>query len=119
MAAAAKARAEAERKAREAAAAHAAAQEKRRLEIEELRKQGKWKTHEDVEWEQQEVEEAERRRQQGVFGKLKDLVGSRSWIRAHGLETIRYACAAPAVVANIREARRTATKGGGGSTGGT
>jgi ribosomal protein L12E/L44/L45/RPP1/RPP2 len=38
-AAAAKARAEAERKAREAAAGHAAAQEKRRLEVEELRRQ--------------------------------------------------------------------------------
>lgn len=73
-AAAAKARGEAERKAREAAAAQAAAQEKRRLEIEELRKQGKWKTHEDVERKQREASEAERRRQQGVLGKLKNLV---------------------------------------------
>jgi hypothetical protein len=71
---AAKARAEAERRAREAAAAQAA-QEKRRLEIEELRRQGKWKTHEDVEREQREAEQAERRRQQGVVGKLKELVG--------------------------------------------
>jgi hypothetical protein len=77
-AAAAKARADAERKAREAAAAHAAAQEKRRLEIEELRRQGKWKTHEDVERERREVEEAERRRQAGVLGKLKGLVGGRA-----------------------------------------
>ncbi len=71
-AAAAKARAEAERKAREAAAAHAAAQEKRRHEIEELRKQGKWKTHEDIE--RQQREDAHRRSQQGVLGKFKDLV---------------------------------------------
>jgi len=55
-------------------AAQAAAQEKRRLEIEELRKQGKWKTHEDVERDQRDVEDAERRRQHGVIGKLKDLV---------------------------------------------
>ncbi len=34
---------------------------------------GKWKTHEDVEREQREIEDAERRRQ-GVLGKLKDLV---------------------------------------------
>ena len=72
--AAAKARAEAERKAREAAAAHAAAQEKRRNEIEELREQGKWKTHEDVEREQRAAEEANRRSEQGLLGKLKDLV---------------------------------------------
>jgi hypothetical protein len=71
--AASRAKAEAERKAREAAAAQAA-QEKRRLEIEELRRQGKWKTHEEVEREQREAEEAERRRQQGVVGRLKDLV---------------------------------------------
>lgn len=59
---------------REVAAAEAAAQEKRRLEIEELRRQGKWKTHEDVEREHRELEEAEHRRRQGVFGKLKDVV---------------------------------------------
>jgi len=76
-AAAAKARADAERKAKEAAAAQAAAQEKRRLEIEELRRQGKWKTHEDVQREQREAEEANRRRQQGVLGKLKDLLVER------------------------------------------
>jgi hypothetical protein len=70
-AAAAKARAEAERKAREAAAAQATAKEKRRIEIEELRRQGKWKTHDDVEREQQE---AYRKTQQGLLGKLKDLV---------------------------------------------
>jgi hypothetical protein len=85
---AARARAEAERHAKEeadrraqeerdAAAARAAAQEKRRLEIEELRKLGKWKTHEDVEREMREQEEALRRRQQGVLGKLKDLVGGK------------------------------------------
>lgn len=51
-AAEARAKAERERKAKEAAAAEAAAKEKRRLEIEELRSQGKWKTHEDVEREQ-------------------------------------------------------------------
>lgn len=73
-AAAAKARAESERKAREVAAAQAAAQEKRPVRIEELRRQGKWKTHEDVEREQREAADAERRRQQGVLGKLKDLV---------------------------------------------
>jgi hypothetical protein len=73
-AAAAKARAEAERKAREAAEAHAAAREKRRHEIEDLRRQAKWKTPEDVEREQREAGEAERRRQQGVIGRLKDLV---------------------------------------------
>jgi len=70
-AAAAKARADDERKAREAAAAQAAAQEKRRLEIEELRKQGKWKTHEEIEREQQE---AYHKSKQSVLGKLKDLV---------------------------------------------
>jgi hypothetical protein len=69
--AAAKARADAERRAKEAAIAHAAAQEKRHIEIEELRRQGKWKTHEDIEREQQE---AYRKSQQGVLGKLKDLV---------------------------------------------
>jgi hypothetical protein len=77
-ASAAKARAKAERKAREAAAARAAGQEKRRLEIEELRKQGKWKTHEEIERELRQVEEAERRRQAGVLGKLKGLVGGRA-----------------------------------------
>ncbi len=71
----AKARAEAERKAKEAAIAEAAAQEKRRLEIEELRKQGKWKTHEEIEREQQD---AYRKSQQGVLGKLKDLVGGKA-----------------------------------------
>ena len=75
-AAAGKARADAERKAREAAAAQAA-QEKRRLEIEELRKQGKWKTHEDVEREQREAEGIYRRSQQGVLGKLKEFVGGK------------------------------------------
>ena len=44
------------------------------LEIEGLRRQGRWKTHEDVEREQRETEDTERRRQQGVLGKLKDLV---------------------------------------------
>ncbi len=72
---AAKAKAEAERKAREAAAAETGAKEKRRLEIEELRRQGKWKTHEDIEREQQE---AYRKSQQGVLGKLKDLVGGKA-----------------------------------------
>ncbi len=76
-AAAAKAKADAERKAREVAAAEAAAKERRRLEIEELRRQGKWKTHEDVEREQREAEEAHRRSQQGVLEKLKDLVGGK------------------------------------------
>ncbi len=71
-ASAVRAGAEDERKAREAAAAHAAAQEKRRLEIQDLRRQGKWKTHEEVE---RELREAYRKSQQGVFGKLKDLVG--------------------------------------------
>ncbi len=72
---AARARAEAERRAKAAAAAEAAAKEKRRLEIEELRRQGKWKTHEDIEREQQE---AYRKSQQGVLGKLKDLVGGKA-----------------------------------------
>jgi hypothetical protein len=72
---AARAKAEAERKAKEAAAAEAAAKEKRRLEIEELRRQGKWKTHEDIEREQRE---AYRKSQQGVLGKLKDLVGAKA-----------------------------------------
>jgi hypothetical protein len=72
---AARAKAEAERKAKEAAAAKAAAKEKRRLEIEELRRQGKWKTHEDIEREQQE---AYRKSQQGVLGKLRDLVGGKA-----------------------------------------
>ncbi len=71
---AAKAKAEAERKAKDMAAAQATAQEKRRLEIEELRRQGKWKTQDDVEREQREAEEACRRSQQGVLGNLKDLV---------------------------------------------
>ncbi len=72
---AAKAKADAERKAKEAAPPEAAAKEKRRLEIEELRRQGKWKTHEDVEREQHE---AYRKSQQGVLGKLKDLVGGKA-----------------------------------------
>lgn len=76
-AAAAKAKAEAERKAKEAVIAAAAEKERRRLEIEELRRQGKWKTHEDVQREMRESEEAFRRRQQGVLGKLKDLVGGK------------------------------------------
>lgn len=46
-----------------------------RTEIEELCKQGKWKTHEDVEREMREADEAARRRQQGMLGKLEDLVG--------------------------------------------
>ncbi len=54
-----------------------AAHEKRRLEIEELRRQRKWKTHEDVEREQREAEEAQRRSQQGVLGKLKDFVAGK------------------------------------------
>jgi len=74
-AAAAKARADAERKARETALAQAAAREKHRLEIDGLRRQGKWKTHEDVEREEREAREAERWRQQGMLGKLEDLVG--------------------------------------------
>ncbi len=68
---AARAKADAERKAREAAAAEGAAKERRRLEIEDLRRQGKWKTHEDTEREQRE---AYQRSQQGLLGKLKDLV---------------------------------------------
>jgi len=43
-----------------------------------LRRPGKWKTHEDVEREMWEQEEAERRRKQGVLGKLKNLVGGRT-----------------------------------------
>jgi hypothetical protein len=39
------------------------------------RKQGKWKTHEEIEREQQE---AYRKSQQGVLGKLKDLVGGKA-----------------------------------------
>jgi len=74
-AAASKARAEADQKARKAAAAQAAAQEKRRVEIEEMRRQGKWKTHEDIEREQREAENARGRRELGVLGKLKNLVG--------------------------------------------
>jgi hypothetical protein len=70
-AAAAKARADSERKAREAAVA---VQEKRRLEIEELRSQGKWKSHEEDLREQREADEAQRRKQRGVLGKLKDFV---------------------------------------------
>lgn len=72
---AARAKADAERKAREAAAAQTAAQETRRLEIEELRRQGKWKTREDEEREQQE---AGRRSGQGVLGKLKNYVGGKA-----------------------------------------
>ncbi len=49
----------------------------RRLEIEELRRQGKWKTHEDIERGQREAEDAYRRSQQGVLGKLKDLVAGK------------------------------------------
>lgn len=48
-AAAAKTKTDAERKAKDGAIAQAAAKEKRRLEIEELRRQGQRKTHEEVE----------------------------------------------------------------------
>jgi hypothetical protein len=57
-AAATKANAEAAQKAKDAAIAHAAVEEKRRLEIEDLRRQEKWKTHEKIEREQREAEEA-------------------------------------------------------------
>jgi hypothetical protein len=48
-----------------------------RSEIGELRQQGNCQTHEDVEREQREAEEAYRRSQQGLIGKLKGLVAAK------------------------------------------
>ena len=67
-----RARAAAHAKAMQEAAA--AAEEKRRQEIEELRRQGKHRTHEEIEADMRRSDEALRRQQMGVFGKFKDLV---------------------------------------------